>query len=87
MTDPDLREAILARVARLRPGTTCCPSEIARDLATDWRPLMDPLRAEALRLRAAGLLRITQGGVTVASSDIQGPIRLSPAIPGKDRNV
>lgn len=80
MTGTDLREAILARVGRLRPGSTCCPSEIARELAADWRPLMAPIRDEALRLQAAGLLRITQGGELVLGPDIRGPIRLAPAI-------
>ena len=79
MTGTDPREAILARVGRLRPGTTCCPSEIARDLAADWRPLMEPIRAEAIRLQAERRLRITQGGVPVPGPDIRGPIRLSPA--------
>jgi len=37
MTRTDLREAILARVGSLRPGTTCCPSQIARAVAADWR--------------------------------------------------
>jgi len=37
MTKTDLREAILARVGSLRPGTTCCPSQIARAVAADWR--------------------------------------------------
>lgn len=77
MTGPsDLRGAILARVGGLRPGTTCCPSEIARDLAADWRPLMAPLRAEALRLQAEGRLRITQGGRPLAGPGLTGPIRL-----------
>jgi hypothetical protein len=78
MTDPDLRRAILARVAGLRPGTTCCPSEIARDIAADWRPLMPAIRAEALRLQAEGRIGITQGGKVVAGSDLRGPVRLGP---------
>lgn len=85
MTDPGprpdwhhaiLARAILDRVGRLRPGTTCCPSAIARDLAADWRPLMAPIRAEALRLQAEGRLRITQGGLPVPGPDLCGPIRL-----------
>lgn len=87
MTDDDLHRAILARVEALRPGTTCCPSEVARDLAADWRPLMDPIRDQALRLQDQGLLRITQGGVPVTGTDIRGPIRLSPATPKETRDV
>ena len=87
MTDDDLRRAVLAQVAGLRLGTTCCPSKIARDLADDWRPLMDPLRQQAMRLQDRGLLRITQGGVAVTGPDIRGPIRLGPAPTRKDSDV
>ena len=76
MTDDDLRGAILAQVARLRPGTTCCPSRIARDLAEDWRPLMDPLRRLALRMAAEGNIAVLQKGRPVAP-DPRGPIRLA----------
>lgn len=79
MTGADLRRAILARVAGLRPGTTCCPSEIARALSDDWRPLMEPIRAQAFGLADEGRLRITQGGATVAGRDVRGPIRLASA--------
>lgn len=87
MTDDDLRGAILARVGRLRPGTTCCPSEIARDLAADWRALMDPIREQAMRLQQDGLLRITQAGRTVEGPHIRGPIRLAPATPKETRDA
>lgn len=76
MTDDDLRGAILAQVARLRPGTTCCPSRIARDLAEDWRPLMDPLRRLALRMAAEGDIAVLQKGRPVGP-DQRGPIRLA----------
>ena len=76
MTDDDLRGAILAQVARLRPGTTCCPSQIARDLATDWRPLMDPLRRLALQMAAEGDIAVLQKG-RPAGPDPRGPIRLA----------
>ncbi|WCR10076.1 DUF3253 domain-containing protein [Paracoccus stylophorae] len=77
MTDDNLRRAILARVAGLRPGTTCCPSRVARDLADDWRVLMPRLRAQAFGLARAGLIRVTQKGRDVAE-DASGPIRLGP---------
>lgn len=84
MIRTDLRRAILARIGALRPGATCCPSEIARDLAADWRPLMGPIRTEAMRLQAEGRLRITQGGIPVTGPDLRGPIRLAAAasLPG-----
>ena len=76
MTDDDLRGAILAQVTRLRPGTTCCPSRIARDLADDWRPLMDPLRRLALQMAAEGDIAVLQKGRLVGP-DPRGPIRLA----------
>lgn len=75
MSDQILRRAILARVAGLRDGTTCCPSEVARELAADWRGLMDPLREQAFRLAAEGRIAVTQGGAPVGP-DARGPIRL-----------
>ena len=79
MTDDDLRGAILAQVARLRPGTTCCPSQIARDLATDWRPLMDPLRRLALQMAVEGDIAVLQKG-RPAGPDPRGPIRLAQRV-------
>ena len=79
MTDDDLRGAILAQVARLRPGTTCCPSQIARDLAADWRPLMDPLRRLALQMAVEGDIAVLQKGRT-AGPDPRGPIRLAQRV-------
>ncbi|MFN4061205.1 MAG: DUF3253 domain-containing protein [Paracoccus hibiscisoli] len=79
MTDDDLRGAILAQVARLRPGTTCCPSQVARGLAADWRPLMDPLRRIALDLAAEGRIAVTQKG-RPAGPEPRGPIRLAPPL-------
>ncbi|MFC0201440.1 DUF3253 domain-containing protein [Paracoccus rhizosphaerae] len=76
MIEPDLRRAILAQVDALRPDTTCCPSQIARNLAPDWRPLMAPLRAEALLLAAEGRIRVLQGGRDAGPAP-RGPVRLA----------
>ena len=79
MTDQAaLRQAILDRVAALRPGTTCCPSEIVRTLADDWRPLMDDVRAAAAALSEQGEITVTQGGQAVDPRRAKGPIRLGP---------
>ncbi|WP_265499389.1 DUF3253 domain-containing protein [Paracoccus beibuensis] len=75
MSEADLRGTILAQVDALRPGTTCCPSRIARNIAADWRPLMGPLRAAALSLAAEGRICVLQNG-TDAGPDPRGPIRL-----------
>lgn len=79
MNDDDLREAILARVGGLRPGTTCCPSQVARDLTRDWRPLMAPLRRLALDLAAERRIGVLQKG-RPAGPDPHGPIRLARAV-------
>jgi hypothetical protein len=41
-----------------------------------WQPLMEPARAAARRLHAAGRLSILQGGHPVDPSNAKGPIRL-----------
>ncbi|UUW72953.1 DUF3253 domain-containing protein [Pseudomonas oryzihabitans] len=79
-TDVQLRDALLGKAQACRPGTTFCPSEVARSLAADWRPLMEPLRDTARELAREGRLRVTQKG---ESLDLEvpwrGPIRLSLA--------
>jgi hypothetical protein len=73
---------------------TACPSEVPRRLAAerrrrrgaaaaDWRALMAPTRAAAIRLARAGELQITQRGRVVADLDapLRGPIRLRPMPP------
>jgi hypothetical protein len=74
----EIAAAILAGVARRRPGATLCPSEIARALAgpgSDWHVLMPAVRAVAADLLVQGLIAVTQRGrpVPVATP---GPIRL-----------
>jgi hypothetical protein len=41
-----------------------------------WRELMEPARAAARRLVAAGEVVITQGGAVVDPSTARGPIRI-----------
>jgi hypothetical protein len=69
-----IREEILRQVHG-REGSVC-PSEVARALADDWRPLMDDVREEAAALADAGALRVTQGEETVDARSARGPIRL-----------
>lgn len=66
--------AVLLRLAAERgPQGSFCPSEAARALAPDWRPLMPEVRrvAKALGLRA------TQRGVAVDPVAARGAIRLA----------
>lgn len=79
--DGALEVAILALLAERGAGKTICPSEAARRVAGGesrdaWEPLMEPARAAARRLHAAGRISITQGGHPVDPSRARGPIRL-----------
>ncbi|MBF9042816.1 DUF3253 domain-containing protein [Rhodobacterales bacterium HKCCE4037] len=71
-TDAEIAEALL-RLAAERAGRTFCPSEAARVLADDWRPLMPEVRRVAAELG----LHATQRGVAVDPVTARGPIRLA----------
>ena len=72
----DPRAAILALLDERASGATICPSEVARALSDDWRPLMDEVRAAAAGLVTEGKVEVTQGGSVVALASARGPIRL-----------
>ncbi|SHI58850.1 DUF3253 domain-containing protein [Wenxinia saemankumensis] len=72
MTDADIAAALMA-LARARAPGTFCPSEAARALSEDWRPLMGVVR----RVAATLPLLATQGGVPVDPAGARGPIRLA----------
>ena len=83
--DQALEETMLALLHARGAGKTICPSEAARTVAghggmsddrSAWEPLMEPARAAARRLVAAGKLDILQGGHVVDGSTAKGPIRL-----------
>ena len=79
--DAALEVAILELLARRGADKTICPSEAARQVAGSeareaWEPLMEPARAAARRLAAAGRLVVMQGGHPVDPSHAKGPIRL-----------
>jgi|GEM_PF-636984 len=61
-----------------RAGKTICPSEVARALdATEWRPLMEPVRRAAGALAECGEIVVTQRGRTVDIAKARGPVRLA----------
>ncbi len=76
MTGDEVEEAVLALLARRPPGATICPSEAARALADDWRPLMPAVRARAAEMADRGALEVTQGGRVVDPRAARGPVRL-----------
>lgn len=67
---------ILEQTAARAPGRSVCPSEVARALARDWRPLMPEVRAVAAELADQGLVVATQRGRPVDPRTARGPVRL-----------
>lgn len=74
MTPDDARiaEVLMDLAHRRGGGRSFCPSEAARALAEDWRPLM----AEVRRVAAGLPLMATQKGAPVDPVTARGPIRL-----------
>ena len=77
MTGPDeIERTILALLERRDAGRTICPSEAARALAAEWRPLMQPVRDTAAAMADEGRLEVTQRGEVVDARTARGAIRL-----------
>lgn len=81
--DEALASAVTTLLAARATGATICPSEAARLVAAEqgvdgdgWRELMEPARAAARRLVAAGQVEIVQEGRVVDPSTARGPIRI-----------
>lgn len=75
--DTALETSILALLEQLSRTGTICPSEAARAVDPErWRDLMEPARAAARRLVAAGTVEITQAAKVVDPSTARGPIRI-----------
>lgn len=84
MTGPgedEVAAAILTLAEARGLGRTLCPSEAAKRLADDWRPLMPQVRRVAARLQSEGVIRVTQNGWPVNPLQVRGPIRLGLAPP------
>ena len=79
--DAALEKAILDLLAERGRDKTICPSEAAKAVGgkeerRDWEGLMEPARAAARRLVAAGTIVVMQGGRVVDASTAKGAIRL-----------
>ncbi|MEM6622839.1 MAG: DUF3253 domain-containing protein [Pseudomonadota bacterium] len=72
-----IEDRIIDLLVRRGPGKTICPSEVARAMATEWRPLMPEVRDVAYAMAAVGRLRVLQKGMEVDPSTARGPIRLA----------
>ncbi|MFN6924472.1 MAG: DUF3253 domain-containing protein [Tabrizicola sp.] len=68
-----IRAAILDLALARGRDRSLCPSEVARTLAADWRPLMPEVRAVAATMPE---IMATQGGAEVDPVAAKGPIRL-----------
>lgn len=76
VTKQEIRETVQAFAEQRGADKTFCPSEVARALVEDWRPLMDRVREVAGEEVAAGRLVVLQRGVEVDLATVRGPIRL-----------
>jgi len=76
LTGDDIERTITGLLDERAEGRTICPSEAARALAEDWRPLMQPVRDAAARMADDGRLEVTQKGEVVDARAARGAIRL-----------
>jgi Protein of unknown function (DUF3253) len=67
---------ILKFAAERGDGKSFCPSEVARALSEDWRPLLTHVRAAARRLAEAGQIDILRHGKPIEPAAMRGVIRL-----------
>jgi hypothetical protein len=77
-----LNETIMSMAKKRGLEKTFCPSEIARQLASEesqWRSLMEPVRSAAAKLIDKGQLVCKQNGEIVDIRKTKGPIRLQIA--------
>ncbi len=75
-SDNEIADILLDLAHQRGVGRTFCPSEAARRLSDDWRPLMPEVRRVAAQLD----LQATQKGAAVDPVTAKGPIRLG--LPG-----
>lgn len=75
-----LRAAILALAYARGAESSTCPSDAARAVADDWRPLMSEAREVARELARDGRVELTQRGeVLDPDGEWRGPIRIRRA--------
>jgi hypothetical protein len=79
--DAALEAAILELLTERGREKTICPSEAAKAVGgkesrRDWESLMEPARAAARRLVAAGRIAMMQKGRVVDGATAKGPVRL-----------
>ena len=74
------REALEREIIRQTEArgdeSSICPSDVARALTQDWRPLLNPVREAAIALLRAGRIEVLRKGKAVGPEDVRGVIRL-----------
>jgi hypothetical protein len=76
VSDAEIERTIVRLLEARDPGKTICPSDAARALADDFRPLMEPVRRVARDMVGRGELEVTQSGRVVDIDTARGAIRL-----------
>ncbi|MBM3524589.1 MAG: DUF3253 domain-containing protein [Alphaproteobacteria bacterium] len=78
--DEAVDSKILALCAARGPGSSICPSDVAKALTPEgkmWQPLLARIRQRAVVLARAGAIEILRKGKPVADLDaLRGVIRL-----------
>ena len=73
-------ETIAGEIIRLAEArgaaASFCPSEVARALSPEWRPLLGAVRRQAALLAAAGRIDILRKGKPVPAAEMRGVFRL-----------
>jgi hypothetical protein len=67
---------ILHMAAERGERASFCPSEVARALSDEWRPLLTHVRAAARRLAEQGRIDILRHGKPIMPAEMKGVIRL-----------
>ena len=74
--DGRVEAAVLRLTAARGPDKSICPSEAARALSDDWRPLLGAVRQAAIRLAQADRIEILRKGKPIDPAAAHGVIRL-----------
>jgi len=76
MSDP-IETAILGKLARLGPGKSIEPADVAKELQPEqWQRMLPKVKTTALGLMRQGRLTITKKGKAIDPARVKGVIRL-----------
>lgn len=73
---PDPIAAEILRQVTDRADGSICPTDVARALREEWRPILSQVRRVAVRLAREGRIDILRKGKPVAPEEMRGVIRL-----------